>query len=534
MVMRIGVPAETAPGERRVAATPRTVDLWLRDGFEVSVESGLGDGADIPDEAYREAGADVIADAESVWADADILVKVRAPRQRSDGRHEADLLAEGAILISLIDPARNEELIDMLAGRRATVLALDQVPRITRAQSVDVLSSMASIAGYRAVIEAASHYGRFFGARSTAAGSSPPAEVMVIGAGVAGLAAIATARELGAQVKAFDVRPTVETEVESLGARFLELDIPREGAEGEGGYAAEMDDAFIEKEMELFRREVPETDIVITTAAIPGKPAPTLVTNEMVASMRPGSVIVDLAAETGGNCEATESGEATEFEGVQILGFTDLTSRLPTQASDYFGRNVSNLFRFLGDADGFEVDAEDEVIRGMMVLEQGQDRWPPPEPAEPSPSDEPSESADEQAETSAPAPETEQEDRAGRALPAAIASAVVLLVLIGLYAPASFVQHLTVFVLACFVGWRVIWDVTSSLHTPLMSVTNAISGIIIVGGIIQVTQGASWATLLLGAAAVFVASINIFGGFWVTQRMLGMFRAEGSGKGGEQ
>jgi NAD(P) transhydrogenase subunit alpha len=534
MAMRIGVPAESMPGERRVAATPRTVESWRRSEFDVVVESGAGSGADIPDDAYREAGAQILESADAVLGDADIVVKVRPPRRLDDGRHEVELMAEGAVLISLIDPARHEDLVDRLSQRGATVLALDQVPRITRAQSVDVLSSMASIAGYRAVIEAASHYGRFFGARSTAAGSSPPAEVMVIGAGVAGLAAIATARELGANVKAFDVRPTVETEVESLGARFLELDIPREGAEGEGGYAAEMDEAFIEKEMELFRREVPETDIVITTAAIPGKPAPTLVTREMVASMQPGSVIVDLAAETGGNCEVTETGNAIEHDGVEVLGYTDLTSRLPTQASDYFGRNVSNLFRFLGDADAFQVDPDDDVIRGMLVLEEGEERWPPPEPEEPSPSaDEPETQPAEEKGASSSSEET-TEPLGGLAVPAAATAAVGLLILIGLYAPASFVQHLTVFVLACFVGWRVIWDVTSSLHTPLMSVTNAISGIIIVGGIIQVTQGASWPTLLLGAAAVLVASINIFGGFWVTQRMLGMFRADDAPSGGRE
>jgi NAD(P) transhydrogenase subunit alpha len=526
--MNISIPRETTPGENRVAATPDTVERLTELGYEVRVEHDAGAGARFDDASYRSAGATVVGDPDELWSGADIIIKIHAPRQLDEhGQHEANWLSEGAVLIGLIEPAQNEALVERLSARGATVIGLDTVPRLSRAQSVDVLSSMAAIAGYRAVVLAAERFGRFMGAQMTAAGSTPPAEVMVIGAGVAGLSAIATARGMGAQVKAFDVRPAVRQEVESLGGRFLELDFDDEGSEGEGGYANVMSEEFIDAEMALFREEVPASDIVITTAAIPGRDAPKLVLEDMVESMRAGSVIVDLAAASGGNCELTETGETIEHDGVTIVGQTNLASDLPAHASEYFGRNVANLMNMLGPASDFAVDEDDAVIRGMLILRDGELKWPPPRldpattptdrkkappPDEPSTSPEPAEDA---AKTSP-----------GLATVIAIALATTLMVLVGLFAPVDFVQDFTVFVLACFVGWQVIWNVTPALHTPLMSVTNAISGIIVLGGILQVTTDASNIVLWLSAAAVLVAAINIFGGFLVTQRMLGMFRAE--------
>ncbi len=526
--MKIGIPREVSPGERRVAATPDTVRRLAKLGFEVHVEAGAGSPASFSNAQYEDAGASIIDEMKACWSYADIVLKVRPPCEVPDGDcHEADLLREGGVLISLIHPAQNEALLERLAARKATVLGLDCVPRISRAQSVDVLSSMAAIAGYRAVVEAANQFGRFFAMQMTAAGSTPPAEVMVIGAGVAGLSAIATADSMGAKVKAFDVRPAVKEEVQSLGARFLELEFEEEGAEGKGGYAKVMSEEFIAAEMAMFRREIPTADIVVTTASIPGRPAPKLILKDMVEAMKPGSVIVDLAAESGGNCELTVPGEVVERHGVKIVGYTNLTSRLPGHASEYFGRNLTNLLKLLGTAEEFRIDEDDAVVRGMLVMHDGEVTWPPPT-VEPSP---PKAEAADAPEPIVEAPEAGDAASArGLVTSVAVVLAVALMGVIGVYAPADFVQHFTVFVLACFVGWQVIWNVSPSLHTPLMSVTNAISGIIIVGGILKITHGANHLVLWLAAGAILVAAINIFGGFLVTQRMLKMFRADTEGR----
>ena len=532
--MKIGVPKEIHDGECRVAATPETVGRFIDDGYEVLVESGAGDAASFPDDAYTDVGAEVVSQRDRVWSEADIVVKVRAPEFDAERDvHEAELLGEGDILISLLWPSQNEALLEKIAERGATAFALDAVPRITRAQSMDVLSSMAGIAGYRAVMEAANEFGRFFGAQMTAAGSTPPANVLVIGAGVAGLQAVATSKEMGAIVQAFDTRDAVREEVESLGGKFLELEFEESG-EGEGGYAKEMSDAFLEAERDLFAEEAKTTDIVITTASVPGKPAPKLLMERAVENLPDGAVIVDLAAEQGGNCELTEPGEVIETDGVTIIGYTNLTGRLPNHASHYFGRNIATFLGLFGGADDFEVDEQDRVVREMMVTRGGEVTWPPPEFEDPTPEPEP-EAAEADGGIPAEAADAvgdplleEQEDEGGTnpIVTAAIVAAGAFMLVVGLYAPPDFVQHFTVFVLACFVGWQVVWNVTSSLHTPLMSVTNAISGIIIVGGLVQVGTEASFYVLLLGTCAILVATINIFGGFLVTQRMLGMFRAE--------
>jgi len=516
--MRIGVPKEISGSEARVAVTPgvaaRLIDKL---GFEVVVERGAGTAAGYPDPAYEQAGCALVDDA---WSDVQIVLKVNPPRDLGDDEHEADRLQEGTTLISMVDPARNAELLERLAARKATVLALDQVPRITRAQSMDVLSSMANIAGYRAVVEAASAYGGFFGAQMTAAGKAAPARVLVIGAGVAGLAAIGAARALGAEVRAFDVRPAVREQVESLGGSFLMLDFEESG-DGGGGYAKVMSDEFIAAEMELFRQQADEVDVVITTALIPGRPAPKLYLADMVERMKPGSVVVDLAAANGGNCDLTVPGQVIEHQGVTVIGHTDLTSRQPTIASQFFATNVANLLAEAGGAEGWEVDHDNEILRTCLVLEHGELLWPPPKiPAPPPPP--PPEEQPEPAPISEPEPTKKRGDGVW---PSVIIFALGVL-LIGGFAPGGLLQHLTVFVLAVFVGWQVIWNVSHSLHTPLMAVTNAISGIILVGGLLQAGSGRLDVASILGAIAILFASINVVGGFVVTQRMLRMFRKE--------
>lgn len=523
--MRVGVPKEIRPGERRVAATPETVSRLAKLGFEVAIESGAGLGASFEDAAYTAAGARVVSDTRALWAESDVILKVQPPESHPTlGVHEAELLREGGVLVSFIWPAKNKELIDRLAARKATVIAMDQVPRITRAQKVDALSSMANIAGYRAVIEAASFYGRFFTGQMTAAGKVPPAKVLIIGAGVAGLAAIGAARGLGAIVRAFDTRSEVREQVQSMGAEFLEVNIQEEGS-GVGGYAREMSPEFIAAEMALFAQQAREVDIIITTALVPGKPAPLLLTEETVNLMKPGSVIVDLAAEAGGNCALTRPGEVVVHRGVTIIGYVDLPSRLAPLASQLYGSNLSHLLADMGGAKSWHIDLDDAVVRGALVLKDGELMWPPPRPPAPAPA--PARPAPPKAAPSAaPAKEAKGEPKE----PAAGVSVFVLFVLgallaaLGMVVPKEFLSHLTVFVLACFVGWQVIWNVTPALHTPLMSVTNAISGIIIVGGMLQLTDGVSSAVILIGAAAVLLATINIVGGFMVTQRMLRMFR----------
>jgi NAD(P) transhydrogenase subunit alpha len=519
--MKIAIVKEVRPGERRVACTPDTVFRLIdKQGFEVVVEKGAGELAAFSDADYEKVGATVLPDARTTWAAGDIVLKLNPPQMLPSGEHEADLLKEGATLISFVWPAKSGDLLQRLAAKRVTTFAMDQVPRVTRAQKMDALSSMANIAGYRAVIEAASLFGRFFTGQMTAAGKVPPAKVLVIGAGVAGLAAIGAARGLGAIVRAFDTRPVVKEQVKSMGADFLELNFEEDGT-GEGGYAREMSPAFIKAEMELFAAQAKDVDIIITTALIPGKSAPTLITEEMVQSMKAGSVIVDLAAEAGGNCALTVPGEVVERYGVRIVGYADLPSRLAPTASQLYGNNLGHLLSDLGGAAKWHVDLEDEVIRGALVTHEGAITWPPPVPPRAPEAPKPLVATPQ----TLPAVATEAalaKRRASRSVVVLLAVGL-LLGLLGLVAPVAFVSHLTVFVLACFVGWQVVWNVTPALHTPLMSVTNAISGIIIVGGMLQVSGPIDSPVTILGALAILLATINIAGGFLVTQRMLRMF-----------
>ena len=526
--MIIGIPAEIHPGERRVASTPEVVKKLTDAGFEVVVESGAGDAASFADDVYREAGAAVSEDAAEVWSKSDLVIKVRPPEfnEKLD-KHESDLLSDKSRLISFIWPAQNQELLQQLASNDKTVLAMDSIPRISRAQKLDALSSMANIAGYRAVIEASNLFGRFFAGQITAAGKVAPAKVLVIGAGVAGLAAIGTAKSLGAIVRAFDTRPEVKDQIQSMDAEFLELEFEEDGT-GEGGYAKVMSEEFIKAEMELFAEQARDVDIIITTALIPGKPAPKLITNAMVLSMKPGSVIVDLAAEQGGNCEETVPGEVVTRYGVHIIGYTDLPSRLAAQSSQLYATNIYNLIMELcPEKDGScQIDMEDEVVRGATVVHEGEVTWPPPVVAvgaERKPSFggqivEPKAAAEEKL---APEKSPLMKLMGGAWVPLIIAG--VLLFGLGQVAPPSFMGHFTVFVLSCFIGYMVIWNVTPSLHTPLMSVTNAISSIIIVGALTQISSTDTLIWILAGIA-VFITSINIVGGFSVTQRMLQMFK----------
>ncbi len=518
--MKIGIPKEIYEGERRVAATPDSAKRLQKHGFEVVVESGAGLLASFPDSAYEEAGCTVVPTVSELYDQVDIVTKVRAPAyHEAAGTEEVELMKEGTTLISFIWPAENESLVEMLKERKITTLGMDQVPRISRAQKLDALSSMANIAGYRAVVEAANHFPRFFTGQITAAGKVPPAKVMVVGAGVAGLAAIGAARGMGAIVRAFDTRPAVKEQVESMGAEFLELEFEEDGA-GAGGYAKVMSPEFIEAEMALFLEQAKEVDIIITTALIPGRPAPLLIKKEHVEAMRPGSVVVDLAAERGGNCEVTEHGKVVDHGGVKIIGYSDLPSRLASVASQLYGTNVAHLLDDMGKAEGYKVDLEDEVVRGALITHEGEVMWPPPKKADPSP-------AETKKAEPAPAPVVVKKGGHGQqeqSSPIWLIAAGLALVGMGVGAPPSFLSHFTVFVLAIFVGWQIIWNVSPALHTPLMSVTNAISGIIIIGGMLQVSGSPTSPTVILGAAAILVATINIAGGFLVTQRMLQMFR----------
>lgn len=515
--MKIGIPKEIRPGERRVAITPETVGRLLKLGFEVAIESGAGAGASFEDAAYQAAGVAIVPDAATLWSVSDVVLKVQPPEKKANGAHEADLLRPGGTLISFLWPAKNKELIDRLALRKATVLAMDQIPRITRAQKFDALSSMANIAGYRAVIEAASFFGRFFTGQMTAAGKIPPAKVLVIGAGVAGLAAVGAARGLGAIVRAFDTRAEAREQVQSMGAEFLEVSLVEDGA-GAGGYGKLMSAAFIAEEMALFLRQAKEVDIIITTALIPGKPAPTLITEEMVKAMRPGSVIVDLAAENGGNCALTHPGQVVVQHGVTIVGYVDLPSRLAPLASHMYGSNLGHLLSDMGGAEKWRVDLDDQVVRAALVLKEGELMWPPPKIEAPSPAPKP----DAKAGALLPATEKPKAKKSSGGTVGLIIGGLLLAAL-GTVAPKEFLSHFTVFILACFVGWQVIWNVTPALHTPLMSVTNAISGIIVVGGLLQLSSELTGPVTIIGAVAVLLASINIAGGFLVTQRMLKMF-----------
>jgi H+-translocating NAD(P) transhydrogenase subunit alpha len=506
----IGIPKEVSENEARVAATPDTVKKLQKLGFDILIQSGAGEAANFPDETYEKAGCKIIPDALSLWQQANIILKVRAPQEK-----EVENLPDGKTIISFIWPAQNEALLNQLADRNATVIAMDAIPRISRAQKMDALSSMANIAGYRAVIEAANNFGRFFTGQITAAGKVPPAKVMVIGAGVAGLAAIGAARSLGAVVRAFDTRPVVKEQVESLGAEFLELEFAEDGT-GTGGYAKVMSQEFIDAEMALFREQAQEIDIIITTALIPGRPAPKLILTDMVESMKEGSVIVDLAAEQGGNCEVTRPNEVYKYKGVTIVGLTDLPSRMAAQSSQLYGTNLWHLLKDMGGAEDYKVDYEDEVVRGALILHEGKITWPPPQINNPSPTLPPKQAT--------PVVAEKKEAKKSSSGLAWILLATGALVGIGIGAPESFLSHFTVFILACFVGWQVIWNVSPALHTPLMSVTNAISGIIILGGMLQISGNLTSPTVILGAIAILVGTINISGGFLVTQRMLKMFQ----------
>ncbi|CAB3746895.1 Re/Si-specific NAD(P)(+) transhydrogenase subunit alpha [Paraburkholderia humisilvae] len=530
MPMKIGVPRETYPGERRVALTPEVIGHLSKLGFNVAIETGAGERAAFSDDSYRAAGAQVVANAAALHEMADIIVKVRAPSsEAAGGVDEIALLREGTTLISFIWPAQNPELLERLRARNITVLAMDCVPRISRAQKIDALSSMANMAGYRAVIEAAHQFGRGFMGQITAAGKIAPAKVMVIGAGVAGLAAIGAARSLGAIVRAFDTRPEVRQQVESMGAEFLELDYNEDGS-GSGGYAKEMSAAFIEAEMALFAAQAKEVDVIVTTALIPGKPAPKLITTEMVRSMRYGSVIVDLAAEQGGNCELTQPGVAAQAEGVTMIGYTDLPARMATQSSQLYGTNLRHLLTDLTPRKDGEiaVNLEDEVIAGMTVIRNGEIKWPPPKRATPAPAAATVTAAaavqpKPAAHGAGAAVSDQQRRRASTLGVVGLVLAAVLIAALGAVAPPAFVAHFTVFVLAIFVGYQVVWNVTPALHTPLMSVTNAISGIIVIGALLQIGAPGGVVAVLAGLA-LLIATINIAGGFLVTQRMLNMFQ----------
>lgn len=516
-MIRIGVPKEIHEGERRVAATPQTVLRLKKLGFEVAVESGAGRGIDCYDGTYKEAGALIIEDTKELWATSDVVIKVRPPEESEIG-----LMKENGSLVGFVWAAQNKKLLEQFAARKATVFGMDSVPRITRAQKMDALSAMANIAGYRAVIEAANHFSRFFSGQITAAGKVEPAKVLVIGAGVAGLSAIGAARSLGAIVRAFDPRSATKDQVKSMGADFLEINIEEEG-EGKGGYAKEMSAKFLEMEMELFAKQAMEVDIIITTALIPGKPAPKLITAGMVESMKPGSVIVDLAAEQGGNCALTEPGKVVSHKGVTIIGYTDLPSRMASLSSQLYGATVAALLEELQNKETGEiaVDYDNEVSRGALIVHEGKITYPPPTPP---PAPEPGVAAKPAPVAIAKTGGHGSHEAEGNVNPLWLALAGLALVGIGIAAPASTLSHFTVFMLACFVGWQLVWSVKPALHTPLMSVTNAISGIILVGGMLQLSGSTLNLTTILGAIAVLIATINIAGGFLVTNRMLAMFR----------
>ena len=527
--MLIGVPLETAAGEKRVATVPEVVEKLVKLGFSVAVQSGAGDAANFADDTYRAAGAEVMPTAADVFGRADIVFKVRAP-----SADEVAMLREGSTLIGFIWPAQNADLMQQLAARKLTVLAIDSLPRqLSRAQKMDALTSMAGISGYRAVIEAANAFGRFFNGQITAAGKIPPAKVFIAGAGVAGLAAIGTAANLGAIVRANDTRAEVADQVVSLGGEFVKVDYEEEGAGG-GGYAKVMSEGFLQAQREMYAKQAREADIIITTALIPGKPAPRLITAEMVKSMKPGSVIVDMAGEQGGNCELTVPGEAVVRHGVTIIGYTDLVSRLAKQASTLYS---TNLFRVTEELcktkDGvINVNMDDDAIRGLTVIKDGSITWPPPPLKLAAPKAKPA------AAVAAPAAKkghghAASEPMSARSLATVFGVGALAFLLVGLYAPASFLAHFTVFVLACFIGYMVVWNVTPALHTPLMSVTNAISSIIAIGALVQVAPPLDAAgaanrpnSLILGLAvfALALTAVNMFGGFAVTRRMLAMFR----------
>jgi len=516
--MKVGIPKELQQNEFRVAATPKTViRLIKKQGFEVLVEAGCGLRAKFSDEDFKAAGAEVVASASELYSKSDIILKVQPATEG-----EVDLMKKGTVLFSYLFPAQNQQLLKKLADVGVNAIAMDAIPRISRAQKMDVLSSMANIAGYRAVIEAANYFGRFLNGQITAAGKVDPAKVLVIGTGVAGLAAIGTAKSLGAIVRAFDTRKETAEQIQSMGAQFVTVDIDEDGATA-SGYSKTMSQAFIDAEMALFTKQAEEVDIIITTAQIPGREAPKLLLEEQVKAMKPGSVIVDLAASTGGNCIYTKKDEIiTTDNGVIVVGKVDT---LPSQASFLYGNNMCHLLDDMGQANGFKIDMTDDVVKRAMVTYDGKINWPP-EPLAVSPQ--------KPAEIAKSTPAKEASSKAEKTRKLIISNIItlsiigVLLFLLGKVAPSGFMGHVTAFVLAVFVGWNVIWNVTHALHTPLMSVTNAISGIIIIGGLLQIqsdiSDPVSLARTILAFIAVLIASINIVGGFVVTYRMLNMFK----------
>ena len=520
--MKIGAPKEIFPGENRVAMTPESAQALQKLGHSCVIETGAGAAAGFEDAAYSAANVEIVATAQALVDAADVIVKVREPVA-----DEIAMLQSGQTVISFFWPGQNTELLEQAKDRGATVIAMDMVPRISRAQKMDALSSMANIAGYRAVIEAGNNFGRFFTGQVTAAGKVPPAKVLVVGAGVAGLAAIGTATSLGAITMAFDVRPEVAEQIESMGAEFvfLEFEEAQDGA-ATGGYAAPSSPEFREKQLAKFRELAPEIDIVITTALIPGRPAPKLWTEDMVRMMKRGSVIIDLAAERGGNCDLTVADEKIVTDnGVTIVGYTDFPSRMGTQASTLYANNIRHMIADLTPAkDGvINQNMEDDVIRGATATHAGEITFPPPPPKI---------QAIAAVKREKPKQLTPEEKRAAEAAAfkaqtrqqfTLLGGGGALLLLAGIFAPASFMAHFIVFVLACYVGFQVIWSVSHSLHTPLMAITNAISSIIILGALLQIGSG-SWLVMILAALSVFMAGINIFGGFMVTRRMLAMFQ----------
>lgn len=518
----IAIPRDRQRGETRIAVTPDTTRKLCTLGFHVLLERGAGETAQYADALYEAAGAELTDDVKSLFERADVLLKINGP-----AAHEAlpgtelEAMKDGATWISFLAPAQNKELLESFKLKQINAISLDAIPRISRAQSMDVLSSMANIAGYRAVIEAAHQFGRFFTGQITAAGKVPPAKVLVIGAGVAGLAAIGAAKSMGAIVRAFDTRAEVKEQVESMGGEFLTVELEEDGS-GAGGYAKEMSQAFIDAEMALFMEQAKEVDIIITTALIPGKPAPRLITAEMVKAMKPGSVIVDLAAPNGGNCEGTVKDQVVQSHGVTLIGYTNMASLAAAQASHLLSNNLLRLIEHLCPEKNGELsfDLEDAITRGCTVTHQGEILWPPPPPQI---------SAAPKAAPKTEPPAQPVSTAAKRAKPIALYWLVAGAALLGLgaVAPPDFVSHFTVFVLAIFVGWQVIWNVTHALHTPLMSITNAISSIVIIGSLLQISGSGSDLVTAMAFIGVLVTSINIAGGFYVTRRMLHMFRREG-------
>ena len=517
--MIVGSPKEIFKGEARVAMTPESAKQIQKLGYTCLLETGAGLTSNFSDKDYKDAGVQIVKSASQLWKDSNIILKVRGPE-----KSEISKIQPNQHIISFIWPGQNKALLDSLSKKQVTVQAMDMIPRISRAQKMDALSSMANIAGYRAVIEAGNQFGRFFTGQITAAGKVPPAKILVIGAGVAGLAAIGTAQSMGAIVRAFDVRPEVAEQIESMGAEFLMLDFTSDGS-GEGGYAKPASKEFIKKEMELFREQAPEIDIVITTALIPGMPAPKLWPKEMVDLMKPGSIVVDLAAEQGGNCEVTIPNKMVETKNkVKVIGYTDLPSRMATQSSNLYSTNIRHMLDDLTpEKNGVPfTNMDDDVIRGATVLHNGKITFPPPKPKVAAIAKH-VEKTLQKTQEELDKEKIEAEKASGRNQIILLTIGAFLTWIIGLYAPSDFMQHFIVFILSCFVGYQVIWNVSHSLHTPLMAVTNAISSIIIIGALLQMKTDNDIVSIL-ALISVFIATINIVGGFMVTKRMLAMFQ----------